>query len=325
MSDAPPPSGSPWSAPAVELSRIDLNLLVALDALLQEQSVRRAAERVGLTPSAMSHALARLRDLLGDPILTRAGRRMVPTERALALTGPLHAQLRALEALLAPPAELDPSTLERAFRVMATDHVVTLLQPGVERLLAAEAPAVALFVEPLTPVTMERLRDGRLDLAIGVFPEAPPEMRTRRLFEDRFVVVLREGHPALEAPLDLGAYLALDHLLVAPRGTPRGLVDRVLEEQDRSRRVARTVPHFLAAVHLLPGTDFALTLSARLAAALGPGLGLALRPVPLSLGSYALHALWHPRRDADPAHEWLRGVWLRAAEALPAPPEPPVS
>ncbi len=301
----------------MELSAVDLNLLVALDLLLDARSVRGAARRAHVTPSAMSHTLGRLRALLEDELLVRAGRDMVLTPRAEALIVPLRAVLSGARRLLEAPGRLDPASLRRPFRLVCTDHVSTVLLPQVEARLRAQAPGVDLYLCPLQSDTMEDLRNGAVDAAIGVFPEAPPELRQRRLFDDGFVTVARSGHPRLAgSKLSLDAFLAEDHLLVAPRGTPSGTIDGLLAEAGLRRRVARTVPHFLAAIWHVTESDLLLTISRRLVTATAHRLPLLRWPTPLPVEDYTLHLAWHPRLDASPEDAWLRGVLVEAAQAL---------
>ncbi len=299
------------------LAAVDLNLLVALDLLLETRSVREAARRAHVTPSAMSHSLARLRSLLGDELLVRAGQRLVPTPRAEALAAPVRALLVDAERLLAPPGGFDPASLRRAFRVACTDHVSTVLLRVAERRYRAEAPGVDLHEHPIAPDSLEQLRAGTIDVAIGVFPDAPPEVRTRPLFTDGFVTVARPDHPRVRGPgLDLDAFLAEGHLLVAPRGTPSGTIDELLAAQGLKRRVARTVPSFLSALWHASESDLLLTVSRRLVAAVAPRLPLQAFATPLPVSDYTLVLAWHPRRDAAPDDAWLRGVLLHAAASL---------
>lgn len=309
-----------------DLRGVDLNLLVALDALLDARSVREAARRLHLSPSATSHLLGRLRRLFDDELLVRSGRGMVLSRRGEALREPTRALLAQARALLVGEAPIEPRTLARAFRVVCTDHVSTVLLGAVEARLSAEAPGVDLYVQPLVPEAMEDLRLGRADAAIGVFPEAPPEMRARRLFEDRFVCVCRQDHPRLrEGGPSLAAYLAEEHVLVAPRGVPSGTVDEVLARSGQRRRVARTFPSFLAALWNVAATDRLLTVSARLVAATASTLHLSVHPAPLPLPGYSLSLLWHPRTDRSPAEAWLRALLIEEAARLPPlPPDPPL-
>lgn len=298
----------------MHLSAVDLNLLVALDALLQTRSVQAAARRVGLTPSAMSHALDRLRALFDDPLLVRAGRGMVPTPRAEALAGPLRATLTDVEGLLLPAGAFDPARLSRTFRVRLPDSLTVVLLPRLEGLLAAEAPGVDLHLQPLDGETLVALRDGRTDAAVAILPDAPADVRGRPLLDERFVCVARVGHPAVHGALDLDTFCALTHVLVATRGsTVRGPVDDVLAELGRSRRVARLVPSFLPALVLASRTDHVLTIAKSVADALAGPLGLQVLEPPLPLPPYTLSLHWHARDDVDEAQAWFREAILRAA------------
>lgn len=307
---------------AMDLSAVDLNLLVALDLLLEERSVRAAARRAHVTPSAMSHTLGRLRDLLGDEVLVRAGRGLVPTPRADGLTAPLKQVLAAARDLLDDAATFSPATLRRAFRLVCTDHVSTVLLPGVEAVLGAEAPGVDLHVAPLVPETMEDLRRGTVDAAIGIFPDTPPEVRTKRLFSDGFATVARPDHPRVRDALTLEAFLAEDHVLVSPRGGPEGAVDRALATRGLRRRVARTFPTFLSALWFVLDSDALLTVSRRLVAATRHRLLLRELPPPLPLEDYTLVIAWHPRVDRSAEDAWFRSVLARAADAIEAQSAP---
>jgi DNA-binding transcriptional LysR family regulator len=301
-----------------DLRAVDLNLLVTLDALLSEGSVTRAAARLGLSAPATSHALARLRETLDDPLLVRAGRGLVRTPRAEALAPEVTRALEQARRVFAPASAPDPATLERTFTVHATDHALAVLGPALDRIAAAEAPGVVLSFLPNRPDDPERLRDGAIDLAIGVYRDLPAQMRRQRLFEDRFVCVVREGHPTVRRRPSLKRFCALEHVLVAPRGRPGSAVDDALRARDLRRRVVRTVPYFLLGLLLVSRTDHVLTISERVARAMAAPLGLRVVRHPLELPRYALHQLWHPRQDADPAHRWLRDAVHRAArEAAP--------
>ncbi|HSN96663.1 MAG TPA: LysR family transcriptional regulator, partial [Candidatus Nanopelagicales bacterium] len=296
----------------------DLGILHALDALLQEGSVTGAAQRVGLSTPAMSHALARLREQLGDPLLVRAGRAMVLTPRAEALRPRVRDLVAAAEQALAPEVPFAPRELERAFIVHATDHVLTVLGPALDRLAREEAPRLDLRFVPTAISDPEALREGEADLAVGIYGELPPELRTRVLFTDRFVCVVRDDHPGVGKRLSVERFVALEHVQIAPRGRPGGYIDDLLAERGLSRRVARAVPYTLAALLLVARTDYVLTVSERIARAFAPSFGLRVLDPPLPLRPYALSLLWHPRFDGDAAHRFLRDLFLRAAEASAA-------
>lgn len=313
----------------------DLASLAALDALLHEANVTRAARRVGLSTPAMSHALARLRARLGDPLLVRAGREMVLTPRALALRAAVREALGAAEQVFAPPPSFDPTATRRSFTLCATDYVLLVFGADFDARLQALAPGFDLRVLPNAVDDDARLREGSADLAIGIYASLPPELRLRPIISDRLVCVLREGHPAA-GQLDLARYAALEHVQVAPRGQPGGYVDEVLAAHGLRRRVVRAVPWFHVAFGLVAGTDRVLTVSARIAHQLAPGFGLAVHEPPVPLAPFALSLVWHPRFDADPAHRWLREQLVASTTALHGlthpdarrwlrPPDPPAA
>ena len=300
----------------MQLPAIDTNLLVVLDALLQEGHVGRASKRLALSPSATSHALARLRELMGDPLLVRAGRQLVLTPRAVSLAPQVRQLMEQMERLLQPPEAFQPAKLERAFRLLTTDHIEFVLLRRLDPLLVAEAPRVVLHSRPIGPDAVEELRADRADVAFGVFPGLPDDIASEELFKDRFVTLVREGHPALARPLTLKRFAELEHVLVAPRGTPTSRVDTLLAEKGLKRRVVRTVGTFLAAPFLVAQSDYVVTMSARVAESLAPLLHLRVLESPVSY-EYTLTQIWHRRLDRDPAHAWFRGLTARVASELP--------
>jgi DNA-binding transcriptional LysR family regulator len=296
----------------------DLQLLLSLDALLQEGSVTRAARRLGRSTPATSRALDRIRRRLGDPLLVRAGREFVLTPRAEQLRPEIARLVADAQRVLAAASAFAPAQLERSFTVHTTDHALVLLGPVVDRILREEAPRVTLRFLPSGADDWLPLREGQADLSICLFGHFPDEFLTKQLFVDRFVCVVRHDHPRVGKTISLDEYLALDHLVVSPLGRP-SLVDTVLAERGMRRRIRRTVPYFLAGLMLAAAGEEVLTVSERAAAALAPTLGLRMVAPPLPLATYSLNLLWHPRLDADPAHRWLRGVLERAAaEVVPA-------
>jgi len=295
------------------MQHVDLGLITTLDALLQEASVTLAARRLGLSTPAVSHALARIREKLGDQILVRSGRGMVLTPRAEALKPRVHLIVTEAQKAFEPERAFVPLELTRTFVVHVTDYVLTILGLGVDRLLCVEAPGVCLRFIPNGMDDSAMLRDGGSDLAVGIYGELPPEMRSRQLLTDRFVCVVRQGHPTVKKGLSLEQFIRFPHLQVAPRGKPGGYVDDVLREKGLSRHVARAIPFFVTAMQLTAHTDYILTISERIARALAPSLNLEVLDVPLELRPYALSLLWHPRFDGDEGHRFLRDVFIRAA------------
>jgi DNA-binding transcriptional LysR family regulator len=300
----------------VNLAGIDLNLLVALGALLRERSVSRAARAVGKTQPTMSHALGRLRDLLGDPLLVPVGRALVPTRRALALLPQVSEALARLEQLLRPPEAFQPASSRRTFRIAATDNLELYLLPRLVPLLLGEAPQVSLRFVHLQADWQERLQGGELDLKLGRHYPLPAALESRALLEERLVCLLRRGHPAARRKLGLAAFLKCDHLQVLPREGEAEVpqVDRALARRGLKRRVALTVSHFLAAPFAVAGSDLVLTCSERMAAALAAPLGLLVRPAPLPLSRYQLGMAWARGLAEEPASRWLRTLVERAAQ-----------
>jgi DNA-binding transcriptional LysR family regulator len=303
----------------------DLALLLTLDALLQEGHVTLAARRRGLSTPAASHALARLRERLGDPLLVRAGRSMMLTPRAEALRPLVRSLVEDAARVLSPPAAFAPRTLDRTFTIFATDHFLLYLGPQVDRLVRTEAPGVSLRFLPSVVDDWVALRDGNADLSVCLPGYFPPEFRTRPLLKERFVCVVRSDHPRVGRRLTLDRYLALDHVVVAPLGKP-SQVDRVLAERGLQRRIRCVVPYFAAALHTVAATDDVLTVSETAARAVAHVLPIRLVEPPLPLPSYPVNLLWHPRLDSEPANQWLREVFARAAASAagaPATGRPP--
>jgi DNA-binding transcriptional LysR family regulator len=284
----------------------DLASLATLDALLDEVSVTKAAERLGLTTPAVSHALARLRTRLADPLLVRAGREMVLTPRAVRLREPVKAAIAAAARVFDAEEAFVPARIRRSFTLSLTDYVLLVFGVAFDAALRAQAPGLDLRVVPNAVDDDERLRQGHTDLAVGIYGELPPELRTRAIITDRLICVTRRGHPRLGKGLTLERYVELDHIQVAPRGRPGGYVDEILAEHGRVRRVARAVPYFHAALELTAQSDLLLTVPERIARRAAASLDLQLFEPPLPLRPYALSMVWHPRFDGDAGHAWLR-------------------
>lgn len=292
------------------MTRPDLNLLVTLDVLLAEGSVARAARRLRLSPSAMSRALARLREATGDPLLVRAGRGLVPTPRAAELRGDVGRVLREAEALLRPMEILDLARLERTFTLRNREGFVDTFGPALLARVARDAPKVRLHFVSKPDKESTPLRDGSVDLETGVIGDTTgPEVMTQALFRDRFVGVVREGHPLLEGPMTAERYAAGTHVVVSRRQRDSGPADEALGRLGLARTIAVTVASFSEALTLARGSDLIAQVSERSTARLREGM--ATFDLPFDLPAYTISMLWHPRMDADPAHRWLR-TCLRA-------------
>lgn len=294
-------------------SPVDLNLLGVLDAILQTASVTRAAEQVGLSKPAMSHALARLRTQIGDPVLVRAGKDWRLSERALAMRERVHELAEGARGVLDREQVFDPKTSTREFTIHLTDHMLALMGTGIGHLVSEEAPHVSLRFLPILADDASPLRSGQVDVALGVFPDLPPEFRTQSLFQERFACVVRKGHPRVKSSMTLKCFVEMKHVLVAPRGRGGSVVDDALAEKKLSRRVTRFVPYFVVALDLVASSDCVVTISERLAHAYADRFKLQVLRPPLALPTYTICQVWHPRIDADPAHRWLRQRIARVA------------
>ncbi len=300
------------------MSHPDLNLLITLDVLLDEGSVARAARRLHLSPSAMSRALARLRDTTGDPLLVRAGRGLVPTPRALELRGKVHGLVQDVEAVLRPVAQLDLKQLTRTFTLRMSDGFVENFGPRLLANTAQQAPGVRLRFVQKTDKDSTPLREGSVDLETGVVgDEASPELRTRALFKDRFVGAMRAGHPLSAGKITLVRYANARHILITRRDRDGGLVDDALAATGRQRDIATSVSGFSAALALARGSDLIATVPERHTGGLRAGMHTFA--LPFAMSPITVSMLWHPRMDADAAHRWLRGCMLEAVQAAPGP------
>jgi DNA-binding transcriptional LysR family regulator len=300
-----------------DLRRIDLNLLVILEALLQERHVTRAAQRLHLSQPAVSHALGRLRELLDDPLLERRPGGLVLTARALGLQRPLAEALAQVRAMLLPQG-FEPASAQRSFHLAMSDYGAAAVLPGLVRTLRREAPGIDLQVSQGSREAMlEGLAAGDIDLAAAVFPQLPHELRSETLFEEHFACLVDRASLPPDGLLDLPGYLARPHIRVELRGGGSEEVERALTTLRERRRVALSLPHWRIAPELIKGTDLVLTVAAR-------GLGgiddpaLQVCPPPFRVAPFAFVMAWHGRRDGDQALAWLRQQVVVASRARPA-------
>lgn len=300
----------------MNLRRIDLNLLVVLDALLDEAHVTRAATRLALSQPAASSALDRCRHLFGDPLLERAGGAMKLTPKAEALRGPLRALLADVEAVISPPAQ-DLATLRRAVRIVMADHPAAMLAPALLADLAVSAPGIDLVIQPWhgAAAALDSLARGDSDLAVSVFPAVDSAFRREQLLFETYVVAMRAGHPAAEG-FDLERWLAWPHVLVSGRGETRGALDQALAAHGRERRVGVVVPSFGMAPPLLLATDLVAMLPRRCLPTQGREAFAVFEP-PIAVEGFPLHMAWHARRDDDLAVRHVAAL-VRAHLAEPA-------
>lgn len=287
--------------------------LIALDALLETRSVSAAAARLGVTQSAMSHTLARLRERFDDPLLVRSGRGLVPTARAAEMAPRLRSAVRELAAAVEAGPGFDPARATRTFHLAATDLVELVLLPRLLPRVATAAPGVDLLLRA-PGGAIDAVLAGDLDLAVERLhgDRAPAGLRARALFRDRFVCLMRRGHP-LAGRLTLDAFVSARHALIAPSGGRGGIVDSLLEARGLSRRTAVLLPSFLVVPHLIATTDLLVTLPERVARVFAPLLPLHAEPPPLPTPEFTMSMVWHERNDREPGLTWLRERMLEAA------------
>lgn len=289
------------------MSRPDLNLLVTLDVLLAEGSVARAARRLRLSPSAMSRALARLRETSGDPLLVRAGRGLVPTPRALELRERVRQLVQDGEAVLRPAGNLNLQRLVRTFTLRTSEGFVENFGAGLIARVAREAPAVRLRFMQKPDKDSTPLRDGSVDLETGVVEKTTgPEIRTQALFRDRLVGVVRVGHPLSEGKVTRSRYATGRHICVSrQQGLEKGPIDEALEPFGLEREIVTIVGGFSTALALARASDLIASVPERHTGGLRTGMHSF--PIPVATPQFTVSLLWHPRLDGDSAHRWLRG------------------
>ncbi|KMO94236.1 LysR family transcriptional regulator [Streptomyces roseus] len=313
--------------------QLDLNLLTALDALLEEGSVAGAAARLHVTAPAMSRSLGRIRRTTGDQILVRTGRTMTPTPYAIAVRAQVHELLHQVQGVLAPSRELDLETLERTFTLRWHESLVALSGPALLAAVRGQAPGVRLRFIAESSVDTAELRRGEVDLEANANPPSAPDIRGERAGETRLVLVVRRGHPlAGDGTLTAERYAAAEHVTVSRRGNLDNAVDEALARLGLSRRVVASAPTEAAAFAFARDSDLVISLPEATTRSAVTDLGLAALPLPLELPSAPVYLSWHQRYDTDHAHAWLRGLarTALASVAAPAPapvpgPEPPPS
>jgi len=298
---------------------IDLNLLVAFDALMSERNVTRAATRVGVSQPAMSAALSRLRNLLGDPLFQRSSAGLLPTARARDLAQPVAAALHQIAlAMLSQPA-FEPGTASVTFKLGLQDYPTLVLLPALVDALEHATPGISLNILAYNDrdTAVDLLDAGAIDVAIGVAPGLmDARILTRPLMRDAFVTVVSADHPAASGPMDLRTYLDLRHVLVSPEGQLHGLVDQTLAQQGKQRKLALTVPQLFAVPAVIARTKMAATILERAAIQAQASHRLVMVPPPLALPDITFHLIWHRRSDSNPAQQWFREFIAEQSAAL---------
>ncbi len=290
----------------MNLRNIDLNLLVVLDALVEERSVRRAADRIGLSQSATSHALERLRKLLDDELLVRTSSGMEPTPRALDLSGPVRLALEEIQGALAAP-RFDPASEKRAFTVAVETYETIIVLPRLVDIFRSEAPGLKLTSRSASVQDiLAGIDQGRVDLGVGQFNELPDRFMTCRLLSDRYVCAMHAEHPLASMPMTLDAYCSKPHLLVSMSGSATDPIDQALARLHRERDIVMRLPHGLAAVIALARSDMIASMTWGAATAFAVAGPLVLRNLPFEMPSADFRLVWNRRFNDSPAHIWLR-------------------
>ncbi len=298
----------------MDIRNIDLNLLVALDALLAERSVSRAAVRLHLSQPATSALLARLRELFGDPLLLRSARGMLPTPRALELLAPVKQVLDEIDAIVQPRAAFDPASAVHTFTLSASDYVEYALLPMLVDFLERKAPGVRLAVRPLDLQTVaKQMESGEVDLCITGLQNAPACLHQQPLYAERIVSVVRRRHPGVGARLTLETFCSLEHILVSVRGSGfSARIDDALAKLGRKRSGRLAVPHFLLVPEIVARSDMISALPERLAR--GYAGRLRIFEPPVELEDFSVGQIWHERNQREPAQLWLRETLLDLAQ-----------
>jgi DNA-binding transcriptional LysR family regulator len=309
----------------MNLSAMDLNLLLAFEALMEERSVTRAARRIGLSQPAMSNALGRLRRTLNDQLLWRSSDGLTPTPAAQALIGPVQAALAQLRAALEEKPAFSPAISQRTFHLLANDYAEIVLLAPLLGGLRATARRVNLRIHRprslFSPPSAASLSDS-FDLALGFFPDPlslDPSLHSALLWEEENVCIASARHPAIRGRLTLKQYAAAEHVAVFYKSQGPGIIDALLAEKGLVRRPAVRVPHFCSVPFIVAETDLIATVPRRLVEHFGRQLKLQVMPTPMAIPPFRLTMLWHMRLHADPAHEWLRNFILEAATRLSSP------
>jgi DNA-binding transcriptional LysR family regulator len=288
------------------MSRPDFNLLVTLDVLLAEGNVTRAAQRLRLSPSAMSRALARLRETTGDPLLVRAGRGLVSTPRALELRERVSQLVQDCEAVLRPAEKLNLQQIVRTFTLRTSEGFVENFGPDLIARVGEEAPGVRLRFVQKPNKDSAPLRDGTVDLETGVVEKTTaPELRVQALFRDRYIGVVRKGHPLRKGKITPSRYAAGRHIFVSREDLDKGPIDEALRPFELERKIVTIVGGFSTALGLARASDLIASVPERHTGNLRAGMHSF--PLPVSVPEFTVSLLWHPRLDADQAHRWLRG------------------
>jgi DNA-binding transcriptional LysR family regulator len=302
-----------------DVAGVDLNLLRVLGALLDEQHLTRAGKRLGLSQSATSHALRRLRQVFGDPLFVRTARGLAPTTRARELSEPVRDVMRAIDRCFREQEPFVPASAVRSFSVATSDYGSFVIAPRLIDRIARDAPSVDLWLRSIGAPFEDQLVRGEVDVVVAPTTkrELPVAIRSRQLYRERLVCLVHKGKRPKKR-LDLATWTSMRHVFIAPGGTPGGIVDETLAQLGKHRRVAVAVPHFLLAPHVVAGSDLIVTVGDRVAQAFAEILPLSVLDPPVKLPGFEVRMYWHERSHRDPAQQWFRDA-VRGAVDSPMP------
>jgi DNA-binding transcriptional LysR family regulator len=301
----------------INLTGIDLNLLVVFDALMTDKSVTRAGERIGLSQPATSNALARLRSLINDDLFIRTAAGLRPTPTAIALYQQLRPALQQIQAALLEQSAFDPTTSDRVFAIGMSDYVEFTLLPSLMQKLQTLAPRIGVQIRSGDRHKLLSLTDSNeVDLVCGVFPEKIAWHQEQQLLQESYICVCRQDHPIIGSSLSLEEYLSVSHLLVSVKQDRIGRVDALLAEQNLKRHIALSTPHFLTAPFILAQTDLVATLAHRVALTFAKDRKLKLLPLPFPMPAFSVFMRWHRSTETSPACQWLRSIALQVSSLI---------
>jgi DNA-binding transcriptional LysR family regulator len=300
----------------VNLRAVDLQLLVAFETLVTELHVTRASKALGLSQPAVSHILARLRELFGDPLLVRSGNGLEPTARALELVEPVREALQQVRKVFDAQKAFDPATSRDSFVFRMGDMNEFLMLPSIAGALEKQAPGISMVVRYLPPLeTVKALEAGEIDFAVSAELQHLKSIRSVVLAEDELVCIMRKDHPAANRRLTLKAYLALKHINTVQSSADTRFIEQHLPAHAR-REIPLTLPHWLAAPSLVKSTSMVAAISKRMADAVNTGGDFAVRTLPVGLKKFGWRLYWHARHDSKPAHKWMRELVVGACRGL---------
>lgn len=301
----------------MNLRSLDLNLLLVFDAIYAERSISKAAQRLNLSQPAVSNALARLRDRLGDPLFERSSQGMTPTPRAKALKEPIHQALDLLEQGLRNDSTFDYASSVREFVIAVEDYGETVILPRLVDWAAAAAPNIRITIRAESSASLkEAMRDGSVDLALDYFTVPTEGYVNKRVMTETLVTLARKEHPHISDRLNLETYLEQRHVVISPRGRVTPMIDLALSKRNLQRKIALVVPHFLSMPTMVRSSNMICTLPRRMAYHFADAFGLNVHAVPVRTPAFPVYLIWHESFDGDPGHQWLRNHLIALCESL---------